>query len=124
MADVLSPLELAQLRSAAQERLGEVLRGLLVKHAAADSDDAEPARVRYAEVVERDGGRYDSRHGMASPPFTSLLRHGGVASKLIPALRRILGEDAEVVAVGQIVAFSPEGWDMIVDTYGDQVRSK
>ena len=39
---------------------------------------------------------------------------------LFPALRAVLGDDAEVVAVGQIAAMSP-GWELLdIDSLGDQ----
>ena len=120
MRDILRPDEVDALREAAQQRFGEVLRTLLVRHIVASASDDETPPVRYAEVVERDGGRYDSRHGFGEPPFTSLLREGGLGARLVPALRSVLGDQAEVVAVGQIVAMSPGGWELLDDEAGDQ----
>ena len=64
----------------------------------------------YAELIEKDGGRYDCRHGMGAAPFTA--QPGGIADKLIPLLThpRVLGEDAEVVQLGLIHAPCHESW--------------
>ena len=121
MKDILTPGEVEVLRQAAQQKFSEVLRTLLVRHiVASSSGDEPPPPVRYAEVVERDGGRYDSRHGFGEAPFSSLLREGGLGAALVPALRSVLGDHAEVVAVGQIVAMSPGGWELLDDEAGDQ----
>ena len=74
----------------------EVLRALLVQHAMAEAAGAIPAGA-YAEVSQRDGARYDSRHGFDADPLASLLsdpRLAGIARRLVPALVRVLGPDA------------------------------
>jgi hypothetical protein len=80
-----------------------------------------PPPVRYAEIVERDGGRYDCRHGFTAPPLSDLLRTGGgMAEALVPMLRAVLGDDAEVVSTGQLIALPPEGWlDIDADGHGE-----
>lgn len=111
MADVLTEEALEPLRHAASANFYEVLRGLMVKQVASACAGEETPPCRYAEVTERDGGRYDSRHGFRDPLFVSLLHEGGAAQRLLPALRAVLGDDAEVVALGQVVALSREGWE-------------
>ena len=71
MRDVLSPADLEVIVPAARERFCEVLRGLVVKQVQR-TRLGEPLLTRYVEAVERDGGRYDCRHGMGTAPFTSL----------------------------------------------------
>ena len=117
---VLSAHELAILRTAAAEHFYEVLRALMVKQVL-HADGGMPP-VRYAEVNARDGARFDCRHGMEAEPLASLLRPGGVAAALLPLLRRVLGDDAEVCQVGQIVAMNEEGWATHSDdeSFGDQ----
>ena len=120
MRNVLTPDDVEKLGEAARQKFGEVLRTLLVRYIVASVNDDQLPPVRYAEVVERDGGRYDSRHGFSEPPFASLLREGGLGAALVPALQNVLGDQAEVVAVGQIVAMSPGGWELLDDEAGDQ----
>lgn len=107
----MSPGALAVLRTAALERFNEVLRVLIMKQAISAASGEPPAPARYAEVMERGGGRYDCKHGIAAAPFSSLLRLDGAAARLVPTLHRLLGTEAEVVAMGQVVAMSEEGWD-------------
>ena len=59
----LSSPELEALREAAAEPFAEVLRTLMVTRVLSEGAGKVPPPVRYAEVVERDGGRYDSRYG-------------------------------------------------------------
>ena len=108
LESVLSPEDVKLLRIASERRLCEALR----EHFGRQQQQDQPARIWYAELIEKDGGRYDCRHGMGSPPFTNLLRPGGLASKLIPLLRHrlVLGDDAEVVQLGLIHAPSHERW--------------
>ena len=73
MHDVLTSEECESLRNAAQEACGEVLEELLVKSMIASAAGEASPPVRYAEVVERDGGRFDVRHRMAEAPFADLL---------------------------------------------------
>jgi hypothetical protein len=121
MRNVLSPQDLETLVPAARERFCEVLRGLVIKQVQR-TRSGEPLLTRYVEAVERDGGRYDCRHGFGTPPFTSFLRPGGPGELLIPVLQRVLGDDAEVVQIGQVVGMSLEGWvEMLGDDAGDSV---
>eukprot|EP00966_Prymnesium_polylepis_P115391 2667338-Prymnesium_polylepis.1 len=103
MEDVLSPSQIEEFAVAARSAFYEVLRANMVWQVLAEAK-GEPMLDRYAEVAKRDGARCDSRFRMAAPPFSSILREGGLCAALLPALRAILGEDSEVVAVGQIVA--------------------
>ena len=125
MQGVLSDEELAALQAAAAESFNQILRTLMVQVMSADlysSGGSAPA-IRYAEVVARDGARFDCRHGMDMEPLASLLRPGGLAAALVPLLRRVLGEDAEVCQVGQIIAMTEEHWEIIhgeADTFVDQ----
>ena len=118
MEDVLDASAVATLAGECKEALGEVLRHLLLKDVIAQHGGTDSPPVAYSEVVQRTGGRYDSRHRMAEAPFSSLLRRGGLAAGLIPALKAVLGDEAEVVAVGQIVAMSPE-WELL-EEHADQ----
>ena len=106
---VLSAEEVNTLRAASELRLCEALRQHIRRQQILDADRE---RIWYAELIEKDGGRYDCRHGMGAPPFADLLRPGGLADKLIPLLRhtQLLGEDAEVVQLGLIHAPSHESW--------------
>jgi len=113
MKDVLSKDELETLSRAAKESFNEVIRAALLKQALSG---AQP--LKHAEVMERDGHRVDCRHGVDRPPLSSLLRPDGLAAQLIPALQRALGNDAHVVALGQIVAMAEEGW---VELLGDRL---
>ena len=126
MQNVLSDEELAALQAAAAESFNQILRGLMTQLMSADpspSGSSAPPPVRYAEVVARDGARFDCRQGMDLLPLASLLRPGGLAAALVPLLRRVLGEDAEVCQVGQIIAMTEEDWEIIheeTDTFADQ----
>ena len=108
---LLSAAELDELRAAAEVPFNEVLRALLIKQAmsAARGEEAsEP--VKYAEIMGRDGARFDVRRGFDAAPLKSFLRKGGHADTLRSLLCAVLGDDAEVVQVGQIVALTEEGW--------------
>ena len=110
------------LRAAAGAKFAEVLRALLVQHAMAEAAGRDPPPARYAEVSQRDGARYDSRHGFDADPLASLLsdpRLAGIARRLVPALVRVLGADAECVALGQIVGIG-YGWDALDDDDDEQ----
>ena len=52
----------------------DALKDVIAQHGGTDSPP-----VAYSEVVQRTGGRYDSRRRMAEAPFSSLLRRGGLA---------------------------------------------
>ena len=114
MRDVLTTTDLEKLRSAAAESFNECARMLLLKQALGDAADA----CKHAELMERDGARFDCRHGVNQPPLSTLLRPDGPAATLLPSLTRCLGQEAEVVALGQIVAVSLDSW---VDMLGDRV---
>ena len=110
MKDVLSPKEIKALRSAAEEHFNEVIRAVLLKQALSAMSDEEPAPCKHAEVMERDGCRYDVRNGINRSPLATLLRPGGPAAKLIPVLQHVLSPQAHVVNMGNIVAMSTESW--------------
>ena len=119
MQNVLTEEELAALQASAAESFAQVLRGLMTQLMSGSGE----LPIRYAEVVARDGARFDCRHGMDLSPLSLLLRPGGLAAALVPLLRRVLGEDAEVCQVGQIIAMTEEGWEVIheeTDTFTDQ----
>jgi hypothetical protein len=61
--------------------------------------------VKCAEVVERDGGRFDCRYGCDGLPQLLL----GQATLLARLLGAVLGDELAVVAHGQVVALSEEG---------------
>ena len=60
--------------------------------------------VQCAEVVERDGGRFDCRYGCDDLP--QLLLEQATLAQLLEA---VLGDELAVVAHGQVVALSEEG---------------
>ncbi len=101
---------LEAIRTEAASSFARTLRTLLLRQVMS-SGGATGAPTRYAEVVERDGGRFDCRMPIGAPPWSTLL--GGdaaAAGRLVDPLCHVLGADAEVVAVGQVVAMSLEGW--------------
>ena len=119
MQNVLTDEELAALQASAAESFAQVLRGLMTQLMSGSGE----LPIRYAEVIARDGARFDCRHGMDLSPLSLLLRPGGLAAALVPLLRRVLGEDAEVCQVGQIIAMTEEDWEVIheeTDTFTDQ----
>lgn len=61
--------------------------------------------VQCAEVVERDGGRFDCRYGCDGLPQLLLEQ----ATLLAQLLEAVLGDELAVVAHGQVVALSEEG---------------
>ena len=107
---VLTNAGLSALREAAALRFNEVLCALMVKQVSLEMGGGVARPAKYAEVMCRDGARYDCRHGMNRPPFDSLLKPGGEAGQLIDMLCAVLGEDAEVCQLGQIVALTPDAW--------------
>ena len=87
---------------------------MLLKQVLRQRDGNEPLPTRFQEVVERDGGRLDVRHGLRDEPFKTVLA-AAIQSRLAAALTALLGDDAEVVAAGNVVAMSMEGWVEHVD---------
>lgn len=125
MHDVISPADMTQLRMAAQDRFTEVVQALtgdLYDCIAKEGSSGSPQeQIKFAEVMGRDGGRFDSRYGMDSPPLASLLGRAGccICTKLVEALRAVLGNDAEVTGQGQVVAMSPRRWHKALRKRGD-----
>ena len=115
MRDVLSPSEIDVLKSAAAENFAEIARTLLLQQALS----AVTPTIKYAEVMARDGARFDCRQGANEEPMSTLLRPGGAASKLISVLQRVLSPDSSVVALGQIVACPHDSW---ADLMGDHLE--
>lgn len=123
MHDVVSATDMKSLRSAAQDRFAEVVQALtddLCECVRASSGSTQQ-QIKFAEVMGRDGGRFDSRYGMDSAPFASLLGRTGccVSTQLVEALRAVLGNDAEVTGQGQVVAMSPKRWQESLRNRGD-----
>ena len=110
MADVLDLALLERLAAEARLRFDELLQAVARRHAAETAGLPEPLHrlsrlpVQTAEVVERDGGRFDCRHGLDE--LRSLLDS---PSKLVESLKRILGPDLAIVSHGQVVALSVNG---------------
>ena len=109
---VLDPTALGRLREEAHRSFAELL-------AAVSSRQEEACRglpahlhqmarlpVQSAEVVERDGGRFDCRHGCDG--LLGLLDEPSGAT-LAAVLQAALGPELAVVAHGQVVALSEEG---------------
>ena len=91
---LLTMSELDACREAASERLGGVLRALLLKQVLQIKDGDDPLPTRFVEVVERDGGRLDVRHGLDEEPFSTLL--AAAASQVPqPALSAVYNRVAE-----------------------------
>lgn len=109
---VLGEPALARCRSAATEQLNTVLRHMLLRQVLTrpdreDEGQATPSGpARYQEVVERDGGRLDVRHHVTDTVVATALRSPALQELLLQSL----GVDAEVVAAGNVVAMSVEGW--------------
>ena len=104
----LNSSELSNLREHAAERYGACLRALLLKQALRmQAEDGVAAPAKFAEVVERDGGRLDVRHDVIiGDPVAAALS----TTPLLPFCQSVLGEDVELVAAGNVVAMSIEGW--------------
>ena len=78
MRDVLSPSELDVLKSAAAENFADSGTLLLQQGIVAVRADN-----KICAKSARDGARFDCRQGANEEPMSTLLRHGGAASKLI-----------------------------------------
>jgi hypothetical protein len=76
MHDVVCASDLHELRTAARNCFGEVVQALTLGDG--ECFGAGDGQIKFAEVMGRDGGRYDSRYGMAKPPFSSLLGRDGM----------------------------------------------
>ena len=91
MRDVLTAAEIEELRAAAGANFAEVLRAFEVQHAMAEAAGRDPPPARCAEVSQRDGARYDSRHGFSGDgPLANFLsdpRLAGIARRLVRARR-------------------------------------
>ena len=94
--------EIAELREASQQNFNQVLQTLLIKRALIMARGEEPPCVKYAEVMGRDGARFDCRHGCDVGPLDRFMRPAfSAASTLHPMLHAVLGADCEVVKRGQ-----------------------
>ena len=102
MPSVLSASELATCQKCAAEQLSTVLQCMLLRQVLRRDQGA----ARYQEVVERDGGRLDVRHRVGDRIVAAALRSSALRSLLLS----ILGPDAEILAAGNVVAMSMEGW--------------
>ena len=106
IADVVPPGALDGARRTTSDHFGELLRTVLVNAAVAARTDSAPDAVRYAELVERDGGRFDCR----DPRLLQSASLARALDLLRAVARRALGEDAQLIGCGQVVAMSAEGW--------------
>ena len=93
--------------TAAAEKLGAVLRHMLLRQVMNQHVDEQTGPARYREVVERDGGRLDVRHDVVQPEIVKLVQ---TSTALRSLLLQCLGEDAELIAAGNVVAMSVSGW--------------
>ena len=106
LRDVLDEASLRQIRSRASEHYSEILRRLLLRQVMQN----EPAVARYAECVERDGGRLDVRHDVQNKDDAVVRALALSSDELRRTIQNALGDDAELVAAGNVVAMSIEGW--------------
>jgi ectoine hydroxylase-related dioxygenase (phytanoyl-CoA dioxygenase family) len=123
---VLDEDALAACRAQAADRFGSVLRELLLKQCLQQTTGEPAGPARFAECVERDGGRLDIRHRVerlfqngSSSTHGDAVMMALSSSNLCPLLLAALGEDAEVVAAGNVVAMSVEGWLQALDGSDD-----
>ena len=82
--------------------------------------------IRYAEVVARDGARFDCRHGHGiCPPLSLLLRPGGLGGcALAFAAAGCLARTLRSVRSAQIIAMTEEDWEVIHEEDGHIHRSE
>jgi hypothetical protein len=109
-----------ELRSLSMERFGELLRAVAIKAVAATVSGEPPEQVGFAEIVERDGGRFDCRHYElhAAAPLAQAVHF------LSQLARRALGDDeAVLIGCGQVVAMSVEGWEGADDAFAEDGAS-
>ena len=108
---VLSDVTLAECQNKSAEYVGEILRSLLLTQLMKMQHDGTPEPTRFAECVERDGGRLDIRHEPTDSVFAPILTAAAsTSSQLGDVLVSMLGESCEVVAAGNVVAMCPHGW--------------
>ena len=108
---VLSPELLKRCAQEAKQAL-DVLLGALERKQRAECRGL-PAHlhklsrlpVKCAEMIERDGGRFDCRYGLQT--LATLLEGGSAGvGRLVALLKAILGPEMTVHAFGQVVALS------------------
>ena len=120
LPNFLTAEELEICQDSANERFGSILRAMLLKQVLRQTSGDAPLPTKFKEVVERDGGRLDVRHSILENPFSTI--HAAIErSGLAETLSELLGEDAELVAAGNVVAMSMEGWAQHVDTGENEV---
>ena len=110
LPNVLSDADLAQCRERSAEHVGEILRSLLLTQLLKLRSEGESEPARFAECVERDGGRLDVRHEPGDAVFMPIVNAAGSGTTLGDLLHATLGDAAEAVAAGNVVAMSPHGW--------------
>ena len=119
LPNLLSAEELAICRNAANDRFAAVLRAMLLKQVLRLRNGQAPLPTKFVEVVERDGGRLDVRHSLCDAPIATVLAAVS-RTGLAAVLADLLGQDAQVVAGGNVVAMSIEGWTEHMDTGADE----
>ena len=108
LRNVLSDSTLDKARDIANTHFSELLRALLLQQVLRLQEGRPPMPTRFAELVERDGGRLDVRHAAGDDLFQTILDLAG--PELRDVLVSALGSDCEVVAAGNVVAMSIQGW--------------
>jgi hypothetical protein len=105
-----------ECQTVTSERFGHVLRAMLLKQILRFQNGEPSVPTRFSEVVERDGGRLDVRHCPTEPMCRKILAR---APRLVALCTSVLGDDAEVVACGNVVAMCMRGWVEHVEGLGD-----
>jgi hypothetical protein len=108
--NALTSEDLTVFRKAANEAFYDCWRALMVKNVMSTAKGMASPPVQYSEIVERGGARYDCRHRCTKGPMSSLLRDGGAGAMLVPILKAVLGDEATVVSVGQLIALPEVSW--------------
>jgi ectoine hydroxylase-related dioxygenase (phytanoyl-CoA dioxygenase family) len=93
--DAVPPSTLTEVQRAAKANLEEVLQYRSQRYAAGTAGDGV-----WKELCNRDGDRFDVHFRMMEEPFATLGREGSWCT----AVRQILGTDAKLLYVGQVVA--------------------
>jgi len=122
----VDPTMLPGLQQHCFEAFNESLRALVLKQLMAAQEDRPTPCVKYSEIIERDGGRFDCRHRMSAEPCSSILQEGGAAASLLPIIHRVLGTDMRVVTIGQLLKKSDSFADpcgQTLDRDGIDVRT-